>query len=126
MKKSLMIIVTLLATVVLASCAGGNQTQQPQEKTLRVSYQLKHENKALAKKTVTVKPGSNVLQGLKKAWNVKLEQQMVTEIKGHAQNPDLDEYWVYEVNGKEAKKGVTEQKLHNKDHVVFILKDISK
>lgn len=126
MKKGLLIIVAIVTAVVLTSCAGSKQKQAQPEKTLRVSYQLKHENKELAKKTVTVKKGANVLQGLKKAWNVKTEKQMVTEIKGHAQNPDLDEYWVYEVNGKEAKKGVTEQKLHNNDHIVFILKDISK
>lgn len=66
------------------------------------------------------------MTGLKKAWTTKTEKKMVTEIDGHAQEPNLDQYWIYKVNGEGSNKGVTEQKLHDKDQITFILKDISK
>ena len=102
----------IFTAIFLVSCANTTQKNNS-DNVIRVSYQIKKENKSLSKKTVTVKKGASVLTGLKKAWPVKTENKMVTKIDGHAQNPDLDQYWLYDINGKESKKGVDQQKLND-------------
>lgn len=126
MLKKIAFLVMILVAMILTGCASLQSNGNDPHKQIKVSYQIKKENKLLDKKSVTVKKGVNVLTGLKKAWTTKTEKKMVTEIEGHAQDPDLDQYWVYEVNGEESNKGVTEQKLHDKDQITFTLKDISK
>lgn len=124
-KKKLVFLAMIFTAIFLVSCANTTQKNNS-DNVIRVSYQIKKENKSLSKKTVTVKKGASVLTGLKNAWPVKTENKMVTKIDGHAQNPDLDQYWLYDINGKESKMGVDQQKLNDQDKVVFILKDISK
>lgn len=125
MKKKFVFLAMIFTAIFLVSCANTAQKDNS-DNLIRVSYQIKKENKSLSKKTVTVKKGTSVLTGLKKAWPVKTENKMVTKIDRQAQNPDLDQYWLYEINGKESKRGADQQKLHDQDKVVFILKDISK
>lgn len=125
MKKRVLLIVAVLMAVILTSCASQKNGAQKNGNSIKVSYQIKKADKSVAKKSVTVKKGTTVLTGLRKCWKVKTEKQMVTVIAGHSQEPDLDQYWIYSINGKEAKKGAAEQKLHNKDQVVFTLKDIA-
>jgi hypothetical protein len=62
-----------------------------------------------------------VLAGLKKAWTVKLQKGMVTQIGSHKQNAKKNVYWTYKVNGKTVKKGVQQQKVKNKDKITFNL-----
>ncbi|GBG94202.1 hypothetical protein LFYK43_06610 [Ligilactobacillus salitolerans] len=124
MNKKIVLVMGLLMALLLTGCANTGQEQDPNQ--ARVVYQLKSGDKKLAQKKITVEKGSKVVTGLKKAWSVKLQNGMVTQIDGHAQDPDRDRYWTYEINGKEAKKGVNQQKVYDQDKIVFTLKDISQ
>ena len=117
---------TVGATAILLSFGpiatlGSNNTVQAASK-IRVSYTLKNVNKKkIASKKLTLKKNTTVMAGLKKAWKVSENKGFVTQIHGHSQNQGKKIYWMYYVNGKMANVGANQYKLHNKDHVTWIL-----
>ena len=70
-KKKLVFLAMIFTAIFLVSCANTAQKNNS-DNVVRVSYQIKKENKSLSKKTVTVKKGASGLTGLKKAWPVKI------------------------------------------------------
>ncbi|WEV43691.1 DUF4430 domain-containing protein [Lactobacillus sp. ESL0684] len=129
MKKQKLNIVTIIAMVFTFTFAGTAQPTNVAAKSskITVTYTLKKNNKKFAKKKVKLaKKGATVIKGLRKAWKVKGKTSpglgfMVTGIKGKNQNTSKGIYWTYKLNGKFANKGVSSQKVHNKDRVVFNL-----
>ena len=106
-------------------CAGWVQQQFEQRcskpNQIVVTYQLKQNGKAFAKKKITQPKKSVVMTGLKKGWSVKASKGFITEIAGKKQNVAKKTYWLYTINGKMAKKGATTQPVKNHDKVVFDL-----
>lgn len=124
MKKLAAIASTLLLfSFTLTACSQQHEAKTP---TIGVTYSLQESKKNVAKKQVKVKKNATILEGLKKAWPVKMgkgakNSDMVVSINGKKQNPKQSIYWTYTLNGKYANKGIEQQKLHNKDKVKFTL-----
>ena len=124
MKKVLRsLVVFFVAMFVLAGCSSsGNAAKSSSESNqIVVTYQLKQNGKAFAKKTIDQPKKSVVMTGLKKGWTVKASKGFITEIAGKKQNVAKKTYWLYTINGKMAQKGATEQPVKNHDKVVFDL-----
>ncbi len=119
-KRRFLIILTILAAFLVTGCSQTTKKQAPANQ-IQVTYQLQKSGSQIAKKEVHVKKNATVVTGLKKAWPVKLQKGMVTQIDGHKQNDKQNVYWTYKINGKTAKKGVQQQKVANKDKVTFNL-----
>ncbi len=80
---------------------------------------MKDNKKTFANKKVHLKKNSTVATGLKKNWKVKSQKEFITAIDGKSQNLRKKIYWTYTVNGKMVNKTADQQKLKNKDKVVF-------
>lgn len=119
-KRHFLILVVLVAISLVAGCSQTTKKTAPTNQ-IRVTYQLQNDGDQIAKKSVHVKKNATVLTGLKKAWSVKLQKGMVTQIGKHKQDTNKNIYWTYKINGKTAKKGVQQQKVKNKDKVTFNL-----
>lgn len=143
-KKLVTAVVALLMTVGTISFSAGNTNNQKQtannpttvvqaakhhrrhhrrhSKRIRVSFTLKNVKRhKIASKSLRVKKNTTVMTAMKKAWKVKETKGFVTSIHGHSQNAKKKIYWMYYVNGKLASVGASQYKLHNKDHVTWIL-----
>lgn len=123
MKKMIPTVLVLFGLLaLLAGCTAGSQPKHAAAATISVTYELRENNQAFAKKTIQV-PKSNavVLTGLKKGWSVKAANGFITSIAGKSQNTAKKVYWLYTVNDKMASKGAAQQKVQAKDKVVFNL-----
>nr|WP_301183843.1 DUF4430 domain-containing protein [Limosilactobacillus reuteri] len=80
---------------------------------------MKDNKKTFANKKVHLKKNSTVATGLEKNWKVKSQKEFITAIDGKSQNLWKKIYWTYTVNGKMVNKTADQQKLKNKDKVVF-------
>ncbi|KAB1971461.1 MULTISPECIES: DUF4430 domain-containing protein [Lacticaseibacillus] len=125
MKKALRSLVVFFAAMfVLAGCSNNSSSaakSSSKPNQIVVTYQLKQNGKAFAKKKITQPKKSVVMTGLKKGWSVKASKGFITEIAGKKQNVAKKTYWLYTINGKMAKKGATTQPVKNHDKVVFDL-----
>lgn len=116
--KTAVVVVTL--SLGLAGCSPKQTTKTTTPKDT-VTYTLQENHKTFAKATFKVKKHSTVLTGLKQKWTVKADKGFVTSIDKREQAAKANKYWTYTINKKFAKKGVTQQKLKNHDHIVFDL-----
>lgn len=125
LKKALRSLVVFFAAMfVLAGCSNNSSSvakSSSKPNQIVVTYQLKQNGKAFAKKKITQPKKSVVMTGLKKGWSVKASKGFITEIAGKKQNVAKKTYWLYTINGKMAKKGATTQPVKNHDKVVFDL-----
>ncbi len=125
LKKALRSLVVFFAAMfVLAGCSNSSSSaakSSSKPNQIVVTYQLKENGKAFAKKKITQPKKSVVMTGLKKGWSVKASKGFITEIAGKKQNVAKKTYWLYTINGKMAKKGATTQPVKNHDKVVFDL-----
>ena len=125
LKKALRSLVVFFAAMfVLAGCSNSSSSyakSSSKPNQIVVTYQLKQNGKAFAKKKITQPKKSVVMTGLKKGWSVKASKGFITEIAGKKQNVAKKTYWLYTINGKMAKKGATTQPVKNHDKVVFDL-----
>lgn len=125
LKKALRSLVVFFAVMfVLAGCSNSSNSaakSSSKPNQIVVTYQLKENGKAFAKKKITQPKKSVVMTGLKKGWSVKASKGFITEIAGKKQNVAKKTYWLYTINGKMAKKGATTQPVKNHDKVVFDL-----
>lgn len=122
-------IVSILAVLMLELPIVGSTTVNAQKttgKTVTVTYVLQRNSKQFVRKKVYVKQGADVLTGLKHAWHVRVKKGMVTAIDGRSQNTAKKTYWMYKVDGKEATKGVTQEKVQNHDTVTFNLERVNE
>ena len=122
-------VVSVLAILMLELPVVGSTVvtaQKATERTVTVTYVLQRNSKQFARKKVHVKQGAVVLTGLKHAWHVRMKKGMVTAIDGRSQNTAKKTYWMYKVDGKEATKGVTQEKVRNHDTVTFNLKRVNE
>lgn len=103
------------------SSAASSTTSEVQE--LSATLILRVDGTEIANQEVTVPTGTSVLKALEGHFSVKAEDGFVTEIKGHAQEPDAGRYWMYQVNGEDAMVGARDYLLNAGDVVVF---DLSK
>ena len=118
------LIFAIIAFFTLALTGVSNVNAAPKKANsnrISVNYTLKEDKKTVDSKTVKVPKKSKVITGLKKAWKVRETKGFVTAIDGKKQNPKKKIYWTYTINGKWATKGVTQQKVANKDKVKFTL-----
>lgn len=116
MKKLAIFIMSLLMFVgVLAPATVVNAKTND----INVTYTLKDNKKQIAKKTVTLKSDSTVLQGVKKEWKVKESGKTVTSIKGCKKDGKT---WTYTVNGEKCSVDPNKQTLKNNDKIVYTLK----
>ena len=118
------LIFAIIAFFTLALTGVSNVNAAPKKvnsNRISVNYTLKVGKKTVDSKTVKVPKKSKVITGLKKAWKVQETKGFVTAIDGKKQNPKKKIYWTYTINGKWATKGVTQQKVANKDKVKFTL-----
>lgn len=118
------LIFAIIAFFTLALTGVSNVNAAPKKANsnrISVNYTLKVGKKTVDSKTVKVPKKSKVITGLKKAWKVQETKGFVTAIDGKKQNPKKKIYWTYTINGKWATKGVTQQKVANKDKVKFTL-----
>ena len=129
MKKVLRsLVVFFVAMFVLAGCSSSGNAARKAAASLNqivVTYQLKQNGKAFAKKTIDQPKKSVVYDklALKKGWTVKASKGFITEIAGK-QGDCLGQKvpnWLYTINGEMAQKGATEQPVKNHDKVVFDL-----
>lgn len=127
-KKYSVTLLVLLSMFFTTGCStqGNNSKQAKKNDTIRVTYQLKSGRRSLGTKNIQLKKGTEVDTGLKKAWPTKEHKGLVTEINGHKQNDKKQKYWTYTINGKKAKKGVKQQKVNNKNKIVFTLQKVSE
>lgn len=109
----------------MAGCTATKQSQNSPS-TISVTYQLKQGDHSLGTKQIKSKKNAKVISSLRKVWPVKTHKGMVTEIRGYKQNPKKNEYWLYTVNGKTAKKGVEQQTITKKSKIVFTLEKMSE
>ena len=89
MKKVLRsLVVFFVAMFVLAGCSSSGNAAKSSSKSnqIVVTYQLKQNGKAFAKKTIEQPKKSVVMTGLKKGWTVKASKGFITEIAGKKQN----------------------------------------
>jgi hypothetical protein len=123
LKKLMQTMLVLFGFILLlAGCTTGNQPKPAGVVTIPVTYELRENNRAFAKKTIQVpKNKAVVLTGLQKGWSVKAANGFITSIAGKSQNTAKKIYWLYTVNGKMASKGASQQKVQAKDKVVFNL-----
>ncbi|MFT8337946.1 DUF4430 domain-containing protein [Schleiferilactobacillus harbinensis] len=123
MKKMIPTVLVLFGLLaLLAGCTAASQPKHAAVATISVTYELRKNNQAFAKKTIQVpKNNAVVLTGLKKGWSVKAANGFITSIAGKSQNTAKKVYWLYTVNGKMASKGAAQQKVQAKDKVVFNL-----
>lgn len=122
-------VVSVLAILMLELPVVGSTVVTAQKATGRTVtdvYVLQRNSKQFARKKVHVKQGAVVLTGLKHAWHVRMKKGMVTAIDGRSQNTAKKTYWMYKVDGKEATKGVTQEKVRNHDTVTFNLKRVNE
>ena len=110
-KLSIFATIILFFTFSLAGCQNNQEKAKPKTDQITVTYTLKDNKKAFANKKVHL--------GLKKTWKVKSQKEFITAIDGKSQNPQKKIYWTYTVNGKMVNKSAYQQKLKNKDKVVF-------
>lgn len=118
-KLSVFATIILFFTFSLASCQNNQEKAKPKTDQITVTYTLKDNKKAFANKKVHLKKNSTVATGLKKTWKIKSQKEFITAIDGKSQNPQKKIYWTYTVNGKMVNKSAYQQKLKNKDKVVF-------
>lgn len=119
---SLIFAIIAFFTLALTGCSNNNSApKKANSNQISVNYTLKEGKKTVDSKTVKVPKKSKVITGLKKAWKVQETKGFITAIDGKKQNPKKKIYWTYTINGKWATKGVTQQKVANKDKVKFTL-----
>ncbi len=118
------LIFAIIAFFTLALTGVSNVNAAPKKANsnqISVNYTLKVGKKTVDSKKVKVPKKSKVITGLKKAWKVQETKGFITAIDGKKQDPKKKIYWTYTINGKWATKGVTQQKVANKDKVKFTL-----
>ncbi|KRK09281.1 hypothetical protein FD11_GL001031 [Ligilactobacillus pobuzihii E100301 = KCTC 13174] len=127
-KKYPVTLLVLLSMIFTTGCStqGNASKQVKKNNTIRVTYQLKSGDHSLDTKNVKLKKGAKIDTGLKKAWPTKERNGMVTEIDGHKQNDKKQKYWMYTINGKKAEKGVKQQKVNNKNKIIFTLQKVNE
>lgn len=119
---SLIFAIIAFFTLALTGCSNVNAApKKANSNQISVNYTLKEGKKTVDSKTVKVPKKSKVITGLKKAWKVQETKGFITAIDGKKQDPKKKIYWTYTINGKWATKGVTQQKVANKDKVKFTL-----
>ncbi|MBW8009451.1 DUF4430 domain-containing protein [Lactobacillus helveticus] len=119
---SLIFAIIAFFTLALTGCSNNNAApKKANSNQISVNYTLKEGKKTVDSKTVKVPKKSKVITGLKKAWKVQETKGFITAIDGKKQNPKKKIYWTYTINEKWATKGVTQQKVANKDKVKFTL-----
>jgi len=121
MKKFAAFLAALLMLLGVFAPATATTVQASKTKNIKVTYTLKKNKKQIAKKTIKIKKGATVTDGLKKGWKVSDKGGFISKIDGHKQNNKKKIYWTFTVNGKQVNVSADKKKLKNKDHVEFKL-----
>ncbi|WEV45597.1 DUF4430 domain-containing protein [Streptococcaceae bacterium ESL0687] len=72
-------------------------------------------------KNQPITANTTVLDLLKSCVEVKDDKGFITEIDNVKQDEAAKKYWLYEINDQMASKGASEQKLKDRDKVIFEL-----
>lgn len=118
MKKILLTLTSLALLVPLTAC--GQFVDQESESTHTATLTVTFEDKATTTE-VTFEEGDSVLDILEESHDVEEDGGMVTAIDGVSQDASTNTYWMYDVNGELAPKGVKEQLVAEGDQIDFYL-----
>ena len=121
MKRIAAYLAALLMLLGVFAPAAATPVQAKSTKNIKVTYVLKKNKKQIAKKTLKIKKGATVTDGLTKGWKVSDKGGFISKIDGHKQNNKKKIYWTFTVNGKQVNVSADKKKLKNKDHVEFKL-----
>ena len=70
----------------------------------------------------TVKEGTDLLTLIEENFDqVEVDNGFLTSIEGHEQQPDHNEYWLYQVNGEDGTVGMAEYQLMDQDEITLNL-----
>ncbi len=121
MKRMYFLALSLVLSVFLVAC----QSQKPTEKSLEKNYTamliIEFSGEKKDSQKVEFKEGDKVVDILEKDHKVELKSGMVTAIDGVKQDEATFTYWMYDVNGEMAPKGVEEQVVKDGDDIKFYL-----
>ncbi|GAB2021184.1 DUF4430 domain-containing protein [Pseudolactococcus yaeyamensis] len=123
-KKTVTILVATGITVALAAC--GNKTETPKKSTVSqdtatITLDFENDKKIDATKTITISKSQSLLEALKANFKIEEKDGFITSIEGKAQNQAANQYWLFDINGKMAEKGVADIQLKKGDTVAFYL-----
>ncbi|MFC4651505.1 DUF4430 domain-containing protein [Lactococcus nasutitermitis] len=123
MKKVFSVATVALALLGLAACQKSGTTSKPSTSTtVRLTVQYSNK-KSTTFENVKIKKNETVMTLLKSKEKVEATNGFITKIGKTEQNPVKKQYWMYKINGKLATKGASQEKLKNKDKIVFYLGD---
>ncbi len=123
MKKISLFVISLLSLTLLLACQSSKSTERSEKKEATYQVQLTVDfGDEVKEEKFTFKKDETVMDLLQKHFKIEEKAGMITAIDGVKQNEAESVYWLYDVNGKMAEKGVKEQKLSDGDKIVFYLK----
>ncbi len=115
MKKYILSLIALLATIFLVAC---QQTDIDAENQYQATVTIQLADEEI-EKTVTVEEGDSVMDVLEENFTVEENDGFVTSIDGIGQDTTKGVYWMYDVNGEMAQKGAEEQLVEEGDEIRF-------
>lgn len=120
MKKIILLLSSLLTVLLLVACQTQSKPEETSAPRVQVTLTVKTE-KGLSSNKESYNEGTKVLEVLKSHHKVELESGMVTSIDGISQDSGKNTYWMYDINGEMAPKGVEEMTVKDGDTVEFYL-----
>ncbi|WEV61109.1 DUF4430 domain-containing protein [Streptococcaceae bacterium ESL0729] len=129
MKKILTLVLLGLSFFSLVGCSSKSSTNQEasiasssQEQIGDVTLIIRFddgEEKEFKNQPITA--DTTVLDLLRSCVEVKDDKGFITEIDNVKQDTSAKKYWMYEINDQMATKGAGEQKLKDRDKIIFEL-----
>lgn len=121
MKRMYLLALSLLLPLFLIACQPQKAAEKVSEKTYAATLTVEFSADKTDSQTVEFKKGDKVANILKKSHKIELKSGMVTSIDGVNQDQATSTYWMYDVNGEMAPKGVEEQVAKDGDKIKFYL-----
>ena len=128
LKKIISSLMTLLAALLLVSCAPSHSTNnQPtasstevaKKNEISITVSVTPEGQEPQSKTLKVSEDNNLMKVLKANYKIEEKNGMITSIDGHSQDEAKGLYWMYKINGEMAPKGAAETTVKKGDKIEF-------
>ncbi|WP_027107985.1 DUF4430 domain-containing protein [Lacticigenium naphthae] len=121
----------LFVTFFLLSACGREQEVDKQTESvdsgdlsISISVEIDEEEIDDLHKEVDVEEGDILLDVMQSAYDIDIEDGFLTKIEEYEQNPDTNQWWLYEVNNEQVMIGANEYEVEDQDEIRWILNEL--
>lgn len=123
MKQLQQFFMMITLAIIIAGC--GNTSTTNEEISIMLTITDHTSQTTISEDEITLQAGTTLLSVLEDNYNVEVtDEGFLTAIEEYEQDPGVNMYWTYEVNGEMVNEGIANYQVEDEDHITFDLQVI--